>query len=335
MNAIHPSTSLSTGLGNVLTTISDRKKRLPGTTPAFEAVIETAQDYYPFGSLMPGRKYNAGEYRFGFNGQEKDDEIAGVTGSHLDFGARIYDSRLGRWLSLDPLMNKYPSLNPYNFVANMPTIAIDPDGNEIWIVTSRDNKGEVNGMVKYSNGKLYNENGSLYEGNNLFASKIQNTINNLNKVDDKFVREVTKTIENSNLRHFIEEDPYGGDRVTSLNYIKSDNGEPVGSHIIVTLDNSKIENNLESNEEITLGHEFRHAFDYDQGLSDGGAFTIPSNKSKQEIRAVNFENRIRKYLKMDLRTSYGKKPIDEKYLEDVEKPHDKENELKGGGNIGS
>jgi hypothetical protein len=53
--------------------ISDRKKRLAGTTPAFEAVIETAQDYYPFGSLMPGRKYNAGEYRFGFNGMEKDD----------------------------------------------------------------------------------------------------------------------------------------------------------------------------------------------------------------------------------------------------------------------
>jgi hypothetical protein len=37
------------GPGNVLTTISDRKKRLAGATPAFEAVIETAQDYYPFG----------------------------------------------------------------------------------------------------------------------------------------------------------------------------------------------------------------------------------------------------------------------------------------------
>jgi hypothetical protein len=36
--------------------ISDRKKRqASGSTPAFEAVIETAQDYYPFGSLMPGR----------------------------------------------------------------------------------------------------------------------------------------------------------------------------------------------------------------------------------------------------------------------------------------
>ncbi|MFH2095809.1 MAG: hypothetical protein ABIJ16_08895, partial [Bacteroidota bacterium] len=42
-------------------------------------------------------------HRFGFNGQEKDDEITGVTGSHLDFGARIYDARIGRLLSIDPL----------------------------------------------------------------------------------------------------------------------------------------------------------------------------------------------------------------------------------------
>jgi hypothetical protein len=56
------------GPGNILTTISDCRKRLAGATPAFEAVLETAQDNYPFGSLMPGRKYNAGEYRFGFQG---------------------------------------------------------------------------------------------------------------------------------------------------------------------------------------------------------------------------------------------------------------------------
>jgi RHS repeat-associated protein len=118
-------------LGNVLTTISDRKKRLAGTTPAFEAVIETAQDYYPFGSLMPGRKYNAGEYRFGFNGQEKDDEIAGVTGSHLDFGARIYDSRIGRWLAVDPLSKKYPWMSPFNFAANNPILFVDTDGREV------------------------------------------------------------------------------------------------------------------------------------------------------------------------------------------------------------
>jgi RHS repeat-associated protein len=46
-------------------------------------------------------------YRFTFNGMEKDDEVKGV-GNSLDFGARIYDSRLGRWLSVDPLSYKFP-----------------------------------------------------------------------------------------------------------------------------------------------------------------------------------------------------------------------------------
>ena len=50
---------------------------------------------------MPGRKYSpTNSYRYGFNGQEKLDEIKGY-GNSLDFGARIYDPRLGRFLSVD------------------------------------------------------------------------------------------------------------------------------------------------------------------------------------------------------------------------------------------
>jgi RHS repeat-associated protein len=51
---------------------------------------------------MPGRTFNSSEYRYGFGGHEKDDEIKGE-GNSLDFGARIYDPRLGRWLSVDPI----------------------------------------------------------------------------------------------------------------------------------------------------------------------------------------------------------------------------------------
>lgn len=69
-------------------------------------------------------------YRFGFNGMEKDNEVKGI-GNSLDFGARIYDSRLGKWLSTDPLQNKYPSLSPYDFVANSPIKFVDPDGKRV------------------------------------------------------------------------------------------------------------------------------------------------------------------------------------------------------------
>ena len=64
---------------------------------------------------------------------EKDDEITG-SGNSYDFGARIYDSRLGRWLSLDPIAKEYPSLSDYCFVANTPLQAVDPDGKKIYYV---------------------------------------------------------------------------------------------------------------------------------------------------------------------------------------------------------
>ncbi|MBL4704343.1 MAG: hypothetical protein JKY54_07470, partial [Flavobacteriales bacterium] len=47
------------------------------------------------------------DYRFGFNGMEKDDEVKSGTGNHYNFGARCYDARLGRWLSLDHYAGKY------------------------------------------------------------------------------------------------------------------------------------------------------------------------------------------------------------------------------------
>ncbi|HAD96843.1 MAG TPA: hypothetical protein DCG19_05515 [Cryomorphaceae bacterium] len=82
---------------------------------------------------MPGRTFNGGDYRYGFNGKEKDDEIKGDNNS-LDFGARIYDPRVGRWLSVDPFEAAYPSHSPYNFALNTPISAVDPDGNLVLFI---------------------------------------------------------------------------------------------------------------------------------------------------------------------------------------------------------
>jgi len=49
-------------------------------------------------------------------------------------GARFYDAEVGKFLSLDPLAIKYPSLSAYNYVAGNPVIYIDPDGKEVEIV---------------------------------------------------------------------------------------------------------------------------------------------------------------------------------------------------------
>jgi RHS repeat-associated protein len=109
--------------------------------------------YYPGGMLMPGRKFSSGNYRYGFNGKEEDDEVKG-DGNSLDFGARIYDSRLGRWLSVDPLQKNYPFASTYNFVLNNPILCSDPDGKIVKINSEVDYKRFEAFLSKMFNGKV-------------------------------------------------------------------------------------------------------------------------------------------------------------------------------------
>jgi RHS repeat-associated protein len=73
-------------------------------------------------------------YRFSFNGMMKDNEIKG-NGNSLAFKHRIYDSRLGKFLSVDPLFKTYPSNSSYAFAENDVIRSIDLEGAEKYIVT--------------------------------------------------------------------------------------------------------------------------------------------------------------------------------------------------------
>ena len=79
---------------------------------------------------MPGRTYSSGNYRFGFNGKELDPNM---DGNNYDYGFRIYNPQIGKFLSTDPLQKKYPELTPYQFASNTPIQAIDLDGKEALI----------------------------------------------------------------------------------------------------------------------------------------------------------------------------------------------------------
>jgi len=74
-----------------------------------------------------------------------------------DYGFRIYDPRIGRFLSVDPLTKSYPMLTPYQFAANMPTWAADLDGLEAIIHNQNDNSITIIGniyIVSEGKGKL-------------------------------------------------------------------------------------------------------------------------------------------------------------------------------------
>lgn len=69
-------------------------------------------------------------YRFGFQGQEEDDELNAAPGTSLNYEFRIHDPRAGRLLSIDPLAKSYPWNSPYAFSENRVIDRIELEGAE-------------------------------------------------------------------------------------------------------------------------------------------------------------------------------------------------------------
>ena len=141
-----------------------------GVIDYYTADVITANDYYPFGQIMPGRNYNAPgatDYRYGFNGKENDNDVKGE-GNQQDYGERIYDPRLGKFLSVDPLTPEYPMLTPYQFASNRPLDGIDQDGLEWKPVTGAD------GNVTDYTWSGFNADGSAVSGTDAGGSVVKN-----------------------------------------------------------------------------------------------------------------------------------------------------------------
>jgi RHS repeat-associated protein len=125
---------LSNHLGNVLATLSDMPlgKDITGSDTLAEyyvAVVHSAQFYYDFGWGMPDRGFEGSlGYAFGFNGKMNDKDWGGQL--IQDYGFRLYNPSIGKFLSFDPLAPDYPELTPYQFASNTPINSIDLDGLE-------------------------------------------------------------------------------------------------------------------------------------------------------------------------------------------------------------
>ncbi len=137
-------------LGNVLVTVTGGRFVLNSgsAVTGYNAVVKSAMDYSAFGVILEGRKSvpASGEHRYDFNGKETDQET-----DWQDYGFRIYNPKLGKFLSVDPLKKSYPYYTPYQFAGNKPIIAIDLDGLEEYIVTRTYNPvtGQVTSLTQF------------------------------------------------------------------------------------------------------------------------------------------------------------------------------------------
>ncbi len=111
-------------LGNVRVTYTDKKSWQQNK---FALNVSSSQDYYPFGMLTPGRVFNSGAYRFGWNTQEKTDEIAG-SGNHYTATYWEYNSRVVHRWNMDPKIQA--SWSPYAINWSNPIWYHDPLGDQ-------------------------------------------------------------------------------------------------------------------------------------------------------------------------------------------------------------
>jgi hypothetical protein len=181
--------------------ISDKRSSVcvSGNIDHYEADIIQATDYYCFGSPMTGRVYQAsgtGKYRFGFNDQERDDEVSGA-GNTNSAEYWEYDTRLGRRWNVDPVTKPWQS--NYSCFSDNPIWKIDPNGdddffgadgkyktstktktNNIYIMTVVNNK-QVPVLLSQYKFQTSKHGSGLKESNQIMANIIGHYVNDQNQ----------------------------------------------------------------------------------------------------------------------------------------------------------
>ena len=197
---------------------------------------------------------------------------------------------------MDPLCEKYYNISPYAYCAGNPVNLVDSDGKTIRVWDPDEKK-----YYTYRNGRVYDSDGKEYDGNNQFVRMIESSINKLYALNDGYINEVLSKLEDSPHEHLIAPGQQSEVRPTS-EYGKSlaNEGIAVDTFVIISSDTSP-KDGVSFTQEVIIAHELNHAYDYDAGSYKG---IIPwdwdNGIDPAEIRAVNFENRVRVRTKMKI-----------------------------------
>ena len=206
--------------------------------------VEQVNHYYPFGGLMGGSENLVSSQRYKYNGKELD-RTHGL--DWYDYGARMYDPALGRWMVPDPLAEKYYSVSPYAYCHDNPINAIDPDGRDDFFDENgkfiKKTKTGDNIMVKSGNDKYVNF--ASVDFGKRHGALIGIGSHYLSQVDNDFSLNVERT---------------GGCNPLSAGLA---NIEGTGKYIILIDQDGKVnpEYGIASNFTSSLYHETRHRYD--------------------------------------------------------------------------
>ena len=145
--------------------------------------------------------------RYLYNGKERIDDL---DIGWYDYGARMYMPEIGRWNTIDPLGEKYPSQSLFSYVGNNPLVIVDPDGRELQV---RFDSQEAIDLYKNIINKVFNNQFKLTfsavkddEGNKtgyykigVKATKDGGDVSKLSKGAQSFYKNFTKITDHDNV----------------------------------------------------------------------------------------------------------------------------------------
>ncbi|RIY04618.1 RHS repeat-associated core domain-containing protein, partial [Hymenobacter rubripertinctus] len=261
--------------------------------------LQVQENHYdPFGLDLAGLSKSATpQNKFTWNGKEQQTEFG--LGWH-DYGARMYESTIGRWNVVDPLAFNNYMISPYTYCLNNPPNVIDPDGRDAIFTVDRDKDNNIIGLNISSTNYIKGSGASASRASQLnSAAKDKFKTRNVGGISVSFDvkysyapdKQVSELREGQNLIEFSSQISTSEDRSHASS---SQSGNPDNNTLQVYSGNYALAyDNGRSNN--TILHETLHLLGvsdryYEEHLGNGGGSRPVGSRFYDDIMAVNFSD---------------------------------------------